>query len=91
VPGLKITRQPYYRWLAKPVGDAELVRAYRADALFDAHRDDPDDSEIDTRLPGPSCPSSAAELPARPTEPAATRLASRRLHDQRPVPRGLRR
>lgn len=39
---LKISRQPYYRWLAKPVGDAELARAYRADALFDAHRDDPE-------------------------------------------------
>ena len=39
---LKISRQPYYRWLAKPVGDAELVRAYRANALFDAHRDDPE-------------------------------------------------
>jgi putative transposase len=39
---LKIARQPYYRWLAKPVGDAELVCAYRADALFDAHRDDPE-------------------------------------------------
>ncbi len=37
-----VARQPYYRWLAKPVGDAELVRAYRADALFDAHRDDPE-------------------------------------------------
>lgn len=39
---LEIARQPYYRWLAKPVGEAELVRAYRADALFDAHRDDPE-------------------------------------------------
>lgn len=39
---LKLARQPYYRWLAKPVGDAELVRAYRANALFDAHRDDPE-------------------------------------------------
>jgi putative transposase len=39
---LKLARQPYYRWLAKPVGDAELVQAYRADALFDAHRDDPE-------------------------------------------------
>jgi putative transposase len=39
---LKIARQPYYRWLAKPVGDGELVRAYRANALFDAHRDDPE-------------------------------------------------
>ncbi|MCW2984206.1 MAG: Integrase catalytic region [Conexibacter sp.] len=39
---LQIARQPYYRWLASPVGEAELVRAYRADALFDAHRDDPE-------------------------------------------------
>ena len=34
---LKIARQPYYRWLASPVTDAELVEAYRANALFDAH------------------------------------------------------
>jgi transposase InsO family protein len=39
---LDLARQPYYRWLAKPVTDAELARAYRADALFDAHRDDPE-------------------------------------------------
>lgn len=39
---LKIARQPYYRWLAHPVTDAERVEAYRADALFDAHRDDPE-------------------------------------------------
>jgi transposase InsO family protein len=39
---LKITRQPYYRWLANPVTDAELAAAYRANALFDAHRDDPE-------------------------------------------------
>ncbi|MFI2667726.1 IS3 family transposase [Micromonospora carbonacea] len=39
---LNIARQPYYRWLAQPVGDAELAAAYRADALFDAHRDDPE-------------------------------------------------
>lgn len=25
-----------------PVADAELVKAYRADALFNAHRDDPE-------------------------------------------------
>ena len=37
---LKIARQPYYRWLAHPVTDAELEQAYRANALFDAHRDD---------------------------------------------------
>ncbi|MFE0700598.1 IS3 family transposase [Streptomyces sp. NPDC058872] len=40
VPGL--ARQPYYRWLDRPVTDAELSEAYRADALFDAHRDDPE-------------------------------------------------
>jgi putative transposase len=39
---LKIARQPYYRWLADPVTDAELSAAYRANALFDAHRDDPE-------------------------------------------------
>jgi putative transposase len=39
---LKIARQPYYRWLAKPVTDGELRAAYRANALFDAHRDDPE-------------------------------------------------
>jgi transposase InsO family protein len=39
---LKIARQPYYRWLAEPVTDAEWVEAHRANALFDAHRDDPE-------------------------------------------------
>jgi putative transposase len=39
---LKISRQPYYRWLANPVTDAEVTAAYRANALFDAHRDDPE-------------------------------------------------
>jgi putative transposase len=39
---LKIARQPYYRWLTSPVTKADLVAAYRADALFDAHRDDPE-------------------------------------------------
>ena len=39
---LKITRAPYYRWLARPVTNAELDWAYRANALFDAHRDDPE-------------------------------------------------
>ncbi|HWI42185.1 MAG TPA: IS3 family transposase [Nocardioides sp.] len=39
---LKIARQPYYRWLANPVTDADLTAAYRANALFDAHRDDPE-------------------------------------------------
>ncbi|MDG3013825.1 IS3 family transposase [Speluncibacter jeojiensis] len=39
---LKIARQPYYRWLAAPVTTADLDEAYRANALFDAHRDDPE-------------------------------------------------
>ena len=39
---LKIARAPYYRWLEAPVGAAELTAAYRANALFDAHRDDPE-------------------------------------------------
>jgi transposase InsO family protein len=38
---LKIARQPYYRWLAHPVTEAELTAAYRANALFNAHHDDP--------------------------------------------------
>ncbi|QTI88204.1 IS3 family transposase [Streptomyces sp. AgN23] len=41
MPGARLARQPYYRWLACPVTDAAMAEAYRADALFDAHRDDP--------------------------------------------------
>ena len=39
---LKVARQPYYRWLATPVGPRDLARAYLADAVFDAHLDDPE-------------------------------------------------
>ena len=39
---LDLARQPYYRWLANPVSDGELVEAYLANAIFDAHRDDPE-------------------------------------------------
>jgi putative transposase len=39
---LKIARQPYYRWLAEPVTAAEWIEAHRANALFEAHRDDPE-------------------------------------------------
>src|SRR4051812_43856858 len=39
---LKLARQPYYRWLARPVTCAEVTEAYRANALADAHRDDPE-------------------------------------------------
>lgn len=39
---LNIARQPYYRWRARPVTETELNQAHRANALFDAHRDDPE-------------------------------------------------
>lgn len=39
---LDLCRQQYYRWLKDPVTERELAEAYRADALFDAHRDDPE-------------------------------------------------
>lgn len=39
---LKLSRQPYYRWLAAPITPSEVVAAYRANALFDAHKDDPE-------------------------------------------------
>jgi putative transposase len=38
----KIARQPYYRWLANPISAAEWTEAHLANALFDAHRDDPE-------------------------------------------------
>ena len=43
---LKLARAPYYRWLADPVTDAEWVEAHRANALFDAHADDPELPEV---------------------------------------------
>ena len=39
---LKLSRQPCYRWRKQQVTPSELVEAYRANALFDAHRDDPE-------------------------------------------------
>ena len=39
---LKIARQPYYRWLHNPVTDTALDRAHLANAICDAHRDDPE-------------------------------------------------
>jgi len=39
---LKLSRQPYYRWLKDPITESEVVEAYRANALLDAHRDDPE-------------------------------------------------
>lgn len=38
---LKIARQPFYRWLAQPVTASEWDQALLANAIFDAHRDDP--------------------------------------------------
>lgn len=39
---LKLCRQQDDRWLAEPMTDAELDEAYLANAIFDAHRDDPE-------------------------------------------------
>ena len=39
---LKFSRQHWYRWLAAPISEADLVDAYRVNVLFDAHRDDPE-------------------------------------------------
>ena len=39
---LKLSRQPYYRWLRNPVTERDLVQAYRANALYDAHIEDPE-------------------------------------------------
>lgn len=39
---LKLCRQQYYRWLDQPVTNAELNEAWLANAVFDAHRDDPE-------------------------------------------------
>lgn len=39
---LEIARQPYYWWLAQPVSDRLLDQAHLANAVFDAHRDDPE-------------------------------------------------
>ena len=39
---LKLCRQQYYRWLKEPITDRELAEAHLANAIFDAHRDDPE-------------------------------------------------
>jgi hypothetical protein len=39
---LKISRQPYYRWVDSPLTDAELDEVWLANAIVDAHRDDPE-------------------------------------------------
>ncbi|WP_180848976.1 hypothetical protein [Mycobacterium intracellulare] len=39
---LKLARQHYYRWRATQATDSEITEAYRANALFDAHRENPE-------------------------------------------------
>ena len=39
---LGLARAPFYRWLQNPFTDAQLDEAYLANAIFDAHRDDPE-------------------------------------------------
>lgn len=40
--GLTLSRPPHCRWLEHRVTQAELIQACRANALLDAHRDDPE-------------------------------------------------
>ena len=39
---LDLARAPYYRWLDAPFTDAQLDEVYLTNAIFDAHRDDPE-------------------------------------------------
>lgn len=39
---LKSCRQQFYRRLAEPVSDVQLDEAWAANAIFDAHHDDPE-------------------------------------------------
>jgi transposase InsO family protein len=39
---LKLCRQQYYRWLDEPITAGQLDEAWLANAIFDAHRDDPE-------------------------------------------------
>ncbi len=39
---LGLARQPYYRWLDEPIVESQLAEAYLANAIHDAHRDDPE-------------------------------------------------
>lgn len=41
-PVLKISGQPYYRWLEYPVSNRQRVQAHRLNALIDAHTEDPE-------------------------------------------------
>ena len=39
---LRLARAAYYRWVSSPFSDAQLDEAWLANAIFDAHRDDPE-------------------------------------------------
>ncbi len=39
---LGLARAPFYRWLQNPFTEAQLGEAYLANAIFDAHQDDPE-------------------------------------------------
>ena len=39
---LKLCRSQYYRWLGQPITERQLDEAWLANAIFDAHRDDPE-------------------------------------------------
>ncbi len=57
---LKLARQPYYRWWAHPISDAELLEAYRANALFvDRHVIPPGCPSRNSATGGPRCRSTA--------------------------------
>ena len=74
---LKLSRQPYYRWLADSVTTSEVVEAYRANALFDAHRDHP---EFGHRLLADEARDAGEAMADRTTRPLLDhRCRSRRL------------
>ena len=39
---LNLCRQQYYRWRVQPISDRQLDEAWLANAIFDAHTDDPE-------------------------------------------------
>lgn len=70
MPGAQGRSPAHYSWLAATVTDAELEQAYRTNALFDAHRDDP---EFDYRF--------LVDEARVPGEPKAERTAWRICFD----------
>lgn len=69
---LKLAHQPYYCWLRSPVTERDLTQAYRANALHDAHLEDP---EFGYRF--------LADEAKSLGEPMCDRTAWRLCHDQR--------